>query len=86
MKVGQSIILKGVRNRDCLPNAVPAWNRISGDMPRSKLGTLSNGGGGTTASDSCGKVVGARGVKFTARQKGSETLRILGDTFRITVE
>lgn len=85
LRVGQSVILKGVRGRGC-DGSAPSWGRISGSMPRSKLGTFSDGGRGTVDSDSCGEVVPARGVKFTAKKTGKETLTIYKDRVTITVK
>jgi len=85
LKVGQSVILKGVRRSNCGDKA-PSWGRIRGKLPRSKTGSYSNGGVGTVKSNSCGGEVGARGVKFTAKKAGKERLKIFGDFVRITVK
>lgn len=84
LKVGQSIVLKGVRSHDCSDRA-PSWDRIKRGLPRSKLGNFSNGGKGYTVSNSCGGRVAARGVKYTAKKSGKERLVIYDDSVRITV-
>lgn len=85
LKVGQSIILKGVRG-NCEDTTAPTWARIRGRLPKSKTGKFSDGGAGTVRSDSCGKRVVARGVRFTATTKGRENLVIYNDGSRITVK
>lgn len=85
LKVGQSIILKGIRSADC-SRAAPSWGQVRHHIPRSKLGTFSNGGAGTTKSRSCDGTVGARGVKFTAKNAGSERLVVADDPIRIRVK
>jgi hypothetical protein len=84
LKIGQSVVLKGVR-RGCGKSA-PTWAGIKGRLPRSKLGSFSDGGTGTYSSVRCGRKVGARGVKFTAKKAGKEKLVIFLDPFRITVK
>ena len=85
LKVGQSTILKGVRPRNCDDRA-PNWGEVRNRLPRSKTGKYSDGGAGTVASDSCGKQVNARGIKFTATKPGTESLNILNDRVNITVK
>lgn len=85
LKVGQSVILKGIRHPDCEDSA-PSWSRVRGHLPNSKLGTFSNGGAGTTKSRSCGGRVGARGIKFTAKKVGNERFIVADDPIRITVK
>jgi len=85
LKVGQSVIVKGVRGNDC-GNKAPSWNHIKSKLPRSKTGKFSNGGTGTVESNKCGKSVGARAVKFKAMSAGGETLKIYGDTVKFTVQ
>jgi hypothetical protein len=82
--VGQSIVVKGVRSDDCTDKP-PAWSGIKVKLPSAKLGSFSDGGAGTIKSNSCGKVVGARGIRFTAAAKGSETLTVLDDPVSVTV-
>ena len=85
LAVGDSVILKGVRNRECGAEA-PSWERISGGLPSSDLGKLSDGGAGYTESDRCGGRVPARGIRFTATRSGTETLEVYKDEIRITVK
>ncbi|MBT4905984.1 MAG: hypothetical protein HON62_03825 [Rhodospirillaceae bacterium] len=85
LQVGESVILKGVRNREC-GDPAPDWDRISDGLPSSDLGSLSDGGTGFTESDRCGGRVPARGIKFTANEPGMETLEIYKDSIRITVK
>ncbi|MDA0704339.1 MAG: hypothetical protein O3A96_14070 [Proteobacteria bacterium] len=84
LKVGESLILKGVRGRECEDSA-PAWSRLADRFPSSDLGTLSDGGAGFTDSGRCKGRVAARGIKFTATKPGTETLEIYNDEIRITV-
>ena len=85
LSVGKSVILKGVRGVDCSDRA-PTWSHIAGGLPKSQTGTFSDGGAGTVLSNSCGKSVGARGVKFTAKSKGTENFTVYEDTINVTVE
>lgn len=84
LKVGQSTLVKGIRHRDCGKPA-RAFSHYRPQLPRTSLGTFSDGGVGTTRSDRCGGVVPARGVLFTAKQRGTERLNIMGDPVTITV-
>jgi len=85
LSVGQSVVLKGVRAGDCGSKA-PSWGQIERKLPKSKTGSFSNGGSGTVKSNSCGKSVAARGVRFTAKKPGSESLNIYDDRISITVK
>jgi len=85
LSVGKSIVLKGVRGNDCSERA-PSWSHIAPGLPKSSTGTFSDGGTGTVLSNSCGKTVGARGVKFTAKQKGSESFVVYDDKISVTVQ
>jgi len=84
LKIGQSVILKGVRSRDCGAVA-PGWSRVRHRLPKTKLGIFSDGGAGFTRSKHCGGRVGARGIRFTAKRAGNEQVTIFEDTVRITV-
>ena len=86
LKVGQSVILKGVRARDCDASRASSFSHISGKLPNLKIGRLSNGGTGTVDSNSCGKTVPARAIKFTATKKGTQRFTIYGDRFKVTVK
>lgn len=85
LKVGDSIVLKGVRSRNCGDEA-PSWADVKRRLPKTEHGTFSNGGSGFTLSRSCGGRVGARGVKYTAKSSGKERLNIYDDWVRITVK
>lgn len=85
LSVGKSIILKGVRSSDCSDD-VRSWSSVAKRLPKSKLGTFSDGGEGTVKSNSCGKVVGARGVRFTAKTKGTEQFVVFDDAIKVTVQ
>ena len=85
LEVGQSVVLKGVRSRDCGKIPEP-WVPIRDLLPKSKLGSFSDGGVGTVKSRHCGKIVAARGIKFTAKTPGKERLIIFKDSVRITVK
>ncbi|WP_146048513.1 hypothetical protein [Roseibium marinum] len=84
LNVGQSLVLKGVRSRDCDDKA-PSWSHIKKRLPSSSTGKFSDGGAGTVKSSSCGGRVGARGILFTAEKLGKEQLSIFGDDVRISV-
>jgi hypothetical protein len=84
MKVGSSVMLKGVRAGDC-GNTAPSWASIKGKLPKSNLGRFSDGGAGTVRSNSCGSRVAARGVRFTATNAGTESFVIYDDKFNVTV-
>lgn len=86
LTVGQAVVLKGVRGGDCSPTDAPSWGKIKGKLPKAKLGTFSDGGAGTVQSNSCGKRVAARGVKFTAKAKGSEQFVVYDDEIKVTVK
>ncbi len=89
LKVGQSIVLKGVRNSNCGTRA-PSWSSLARQLPSTSLGSFSDGGAGTVQSDFCKKrfkikSVAARGVRFTAKQRGKQKLTIFRDPVSITV-
>lgn len=84
LKVGEAVVLKGVRG-DCGAPA-PSWSRLSPHLPPTTLGRFSDGGPGEVSSKSCKGMTPARAVRFTATQKGSETLLIFEDTVSVTVE
>lgn len=52
IKIGQKVVIYGVRNRDCGAKA-PAWDDIADELPKSTLGEFSDGGAGTTDSKIC---------------------------------
>lgn len=90
LSVGQSIVLKGVRNSNCGTRA-PSWQSIAKKLPASRLGTYSDGGTGTVKSNHCFNTYGvhyvpARGVRFTAKARGTEKLKIFQDPVSITVK
>lgn len=84
LKVGQSIVLKGVRG-DCDAKRAPAFSNLR-RLPRPKTGVLKDGGAGTVTSDSCKKKVPARAIKFKATKPGKERITIYRDKFSITVK
>jgi hypothetical protein len=84
LKIGQAVILKGVRSRCGKP--ADSWSNIARRLPKSKTGEFSNGGTGTVMSDKCGGPTPGRAVKFTATSKGKERLRIYDDNFSVTVQ
>lgn len=84
MKVGQTVVLKGVR-ADCAAKAPLTWAKIRGNLPKSKLGTFSDGGVGTTRSNACKGVVPARGVRFTATTAGREAFNVYNDPIVLSV-
>lgn len=84
LKVGQSIVLKGVRN-NCDANVAPSFASLR-NLPKLKTGVLKDGGAGTTESNRCRGSVPARAIIFKATKPGKERARIYGDTIKITVE
>jgi hypothetical protein len=80
VRVGQTVIIKGVRGSEC-GQAAGAIN----NMPRSTLGTFSSGSAGTVVSRSCNGLTPARELRFTAKKPGTETITALGDSVTITV-
>ncbi|MFM9860655.1 hypothetical protein RUR49_19535 [Pseudoxanthobacter sp. M-2] len=85
VKVGQTVVLKGVRAPDCR-GAAPTWAAIAGGMPKAAHGKFSDGGVGTTLSKSCNGTVAARGVLYTGSKAGSESFTIFGDKFTVVVK
>ncbi len=85
VKVGQSVLVMSIRHKDCGAPA-RAFSHYKPQLPKSKLGTFSDGGVGTTRSSRCKAVVPARGVIFTAKKPGTERLRLMGDPVSITVK
>jgi hypothetical protein len=84
LKVGQSVILKGVRYR-CSTTRAPSFKSLR-KLPRLKTGILMDGGIGTMQSRTCKGRVAARGIRFKATKKGKETALIYSDAFYITVK
>lgn len=85
LKVGQSTVLKGVRG-GCKDKEAPSWKKIAGKLPKSKTGSFSDAGAGTTHSKSCNGEVQARGVRYTAKSRGTETLTIYKDKVKIEIK
>ncbi len=84
VKPGKELLLKGVRGQACTDPA-PEWEEVAAKLPLSTTGTFSDGGIGTVLSRKCGKVVPARGIKFTATTKGREKLTLFRDRVAVTV-
>lgn len=82
IRIGQSIVVKGVRPNGCDNPTPPTSLRL----PKTSLGTFSTGKTGVTRSRRCGGKVPAREVVFTAKQKGKETFEIYLDKITITVK
>ncbi|WP_346894238.1 hypothetical protein [uncultured Roseibium sp.] len=90
LRIGQSIVLKGVRSSNC-GTTVPSWSDLSRRLPVSRLGSFSDGGAGTVRSNFCFKRYGihyvpARAVRFTAKKRGTEKLKIFLDPVTVTVK
>jgi hypothetical protein len=84
VKPGKELLVKGVRGKNCKDPA-PEWDEVAAKLPVSVTGTFSDGGIGTVRSRKCGKVVPARGIKFTATTKGRERLTVFRDRVAVTV-
>jgi hypothetical protein len=82
LKVGQTVVLKGVRSKTCGQTPPPFE---ASEVPSSSLGRFSAGRVGTMNSRSCNGSTPAREVRFTATKTGSETLSVFGDSVTITV-
>jgi hypothetical protein len=80
LKVGQTVVIKGVRGQTCGAARGPFQN-----LPTSSLGRFSGGSAGTVNSRSCGGPTPARELRFTATKPGTETLNVFDDTVTITV-
>jgi hypothetical protein len=79
-----------VRKGNCSQQQAPSWAAVRGGLPASRTGAFSDGGAGTVQSSYCKKRfnldrVAARGVRFTARNRGTERLTIFKDPVSITV-
>ena len=84
MKVGQVVVLKGVRAA-CDAKTAPSFGRLD-KLPKPKLGVLLDGGKGTLFSKSCQRKVPGRAIKFKAKKSGKETIRIYRDRITIRVD
>ncbi len=85
LKVGQSIVLKGVRGASC-GQPPGGWRSVAGQLPQTAIGRYSDGGVGTVESSFCRGTTPARGVRFTATKPGSESLVIFGDQISVNVQ
>ncbi|MBL4646967.1 MAG: hypothetical protein JKY99_10990 [Rhizobiales bacterium] len=83
LRVGQSIVVKGVRGK-CSGTKAPSFKSLH--LPKIRLGKFSDGGAGTVQSKSCKKRVPARGVKFTATKPGFDKFEIYKDSVIINVK
>ena len=83
LKVGQSVVLKGVRAK-CDGTKAPSFASLK-KLPKPKTGVLSDGGAGTVDSKRCKGRVPGRAVIFTAKKAGSERLIIYKDEVIIKV-
>ncbi len=84
MKVGQTVVLKGVRTR-CDGKRAPGFWSIKGKFPKVKIGKFKDGGAGTVQSRSCEKNVPGRAVLFEATKKGRAKFELYEDKFDVTV-
>jgi hypothetical protein len=83
LKIGQTVVLKGVRSKTCGQTPPPF---AASEAPASSLGRFSPGRVGTMQSRSCNGATPAREVRFSATKAGSETLQVFGDSVTITVQ
>lgn len=84
LKVGQAIVMKGVRHRDCDRGKAPSAAALP-KLPKLKTGTIRIGGVGKANSGHCKAVVPVRIIKFHAMRPGRENVKVYGDKFSITV-
>ncbi|MCC0020216.1 MAG: hypothetical protein H6888_03975 [Nitratireductor sp.] len=84
MKVGQTVVLKGIRSA-CDGNRAPNFHALSSRFPRIVLGKFKDGGTGTMESRNCGKEVPARKILFTATKKGHAKFNLYQDEFDISI-
>jgi hypothetical protein len=94
LAVGQSATIYAVRAKSCEQGA-PGFDEIKRNLPRTTLGTFSDGGTVQRASAACNKGVGdnrssvwvsARAITFTAAARGTETLKFGTDPIVLTVK
>ena len=84
MRVGESRLIHGDRGK-CDGTMLPDWNNTSPRVPESRLGSFSDGGLARKMNNYCNAVVPVRAVKFTAREAGTEEMRLLDDFIKIVV-
>jgi len=84
LKVGQIIVLKGVRS-ECSAKVAPSFKELS-RLPKPKFGVLLDGGVGTLFSKNCDRKVPARAIKFKATKSGKETISVYDDRVTIRVD
>lgn len=84
LKVGQSIVMKGVRNRKCEKTTAPSMAALP-KLPKLKTGTIRAAGVGKAESRHCKGVVPVRIIKFHAMRPGRENVKVYGDKFSIIV-
>tara|TARA_R110000751_G_scaffold288076_4_gene393328 strand:+ start:186188 stop:186529 length:342 start_codon:yes stop_codon:yes gene_type:complete len=85
LKVGQTVILKGVRTK-CDGKRAPGFFSLRSKFPKVKIGVFKDGGKGTVNSKSCNKEVPARAIVFKATKKGKASFQLYGDKFVVTVK
>ncbi|MYZ49702.1 hypothetical protein [Propylenella binzhouense] len=83
LSVGEKTIVYGVRGDNCQDAPVFAELRR---LPKTALGTFSDGGAATRDSKACGPRTPVRAVLFTATRRGREKLDFYGDSVTIEVK
>ena len=84
MKVGQTIVLKGVRG-ECNAKSAPSFASLR-RLPKPKLGVLLDGGPGTVFSKNCDRKVPARAIKYKATKSGKEMISVYEDRITIRID
>jgi hypothetical protein len=83
VSVGQTAPVYGWRGSKC--DEAPTFNAIRTRLPKTDLGTYSDGGTGTRPSVACSDGASVRVINFTGKKTGSNTLKFSGDFFVVTV-
>jgi hypothetical protein len=94
LTVGQTATVYAVRAKSCDQGA-PAFDDVKRRLPKTTLGTFSDGGTVQRTSMACTSLVGsnhkdawvpARAITFTATSRGTETLKFFTDPIVLTVK
>jgi hypothetical protein len=86
VQVGQSVVVHGLRGEcGALPTPARVAEATASLNAQTSLGAFSFGAEGVRRSAACNGPTPARQTIFTATAVGQETIRVHGDTVRITV-
>jgi hypothetical protein len=94
LSVGQTVTVYAARAKSC-DHGAPAFDDVKHSLPKTTLGTLSDGGIVQRTSTGCTAIVGsnhknawvqARAIALTATMRGTETLKFFSDPIVVTVK